>query len=433
MCHIIIPPDVRQADGGFSAVTSSGVTLSIRNLFKREHMKYLSIFVLLFAGLTRLSAAQMQGNGDTIISHPVDHDLYIVSGAVTINAPVHGDLIISGGTVVVNDSVTDDLLVAGGRVTINGQVGDDIRGVCGEIYVNNNAGGDVALVGGTITISPKATIGGNTLLAGGTVIINGTLAHSLDCRAGMLKYTGTTAGDIDCRGGNLIMNGVVKGNSQLAADDIVIGDGAAFYNNVDYWCKEQHLNFGQSMKQGTANYRPALKIESGRWTYLGFSSVLAVIWYLCAVMIFILLIEYLLPNTLKIAADEAHANASRSLLRGLLYFIGIPLLVCMLFITVIGIPLGLLLLFFYIILALLSSTIAAVFLSNWFNNRNGYKWSKGKISLMALAAFILLKLCAAIPLFGWVIMIVIITIAFGSLYTTIAKQCTSKSTKALRH
>lgn len=390
-------------------------------------MKHTVTALLLFAAIASANAQDMRSNNDLVISQPVYHDLYITGGTITVNAPVHGDLIISGGTVTVNDSVANDILIAGGRIVINGPVGDDIRGVSVDAYINNVIGGDLAIAGRTVTITSKTVVGGDALLAGGTVIMNGLLMHMLTCRCQTLKYEGITDGDADCRGGTFIINGTIKGNSQLSANEIILGDDAAFYDNVNYWSRDRKLNFGQTMKHGTANYKSVLATSSGQWLYLGFSSGLAMIWYLCVVFLFILMIEYLFTNTMKAAADETQKSIAIPLVRGLIYFIGVPIAICLLLITIIGIPLGILLLFFYIIIAILASVISAVFIGNWFNNRYERKWSQLKISLVALLAFVLLKLFINIPIFGWFILFVIITVSFGSIGTVMIHKHRNKT------
>jgi len=347
------------------------------------------------------------------ISTPIHEDLYVAGGTVTINAPIYGDVIIAGGTISINDTIMNDLLLAGGNVTINSYVADDIRCAGGELHVLKNVGGDLVITGGTVEIARGVIINGGLITGGGNIIAHGAINGDVRAGAASFTFDGIANKNFDCRADKLIMNGSVAGTSVLAAREIIIQTGASFNNNVRFWNKQGKLDFKQSVKNGNAVFDPTLKIASSNWYYLGHVTVVGLIWYLLTVFSFILLIQYLFANTFKKAGHAAGHSLLKSLGLGFLFFIGVPVAVVLLLITIIGIPIGLILMASYAVVAVLATIITSLVLANWYNDRFGYNWHYWKISFSAMGVFILLKLVSFTPLMGWFIMIAIACIAFG--------------------
>lgn len=380
-------------------------------------MKLFLVASLLWIQAQPLSA-QFQFNKTVTINSPVYEDLYIAGGNVIINAPVHGDLIAAGGQVQINDTVTNDILVAGGTVTFNGFAGDDIRCAGGNIHVLKNIAGDVVVTGGSVSISAGVTIGG-LLASGGEVIIDGNVAGNIKTVSGNLVFNGNALKDLDCRGGKITINGTVLGMALIAAtDEIIIGNQASFSGKVRYWSPGKTA-FGNSIREGTAIYDPSLRINPDRWYYLGFASILGLVWYIGMVFLMIAIVQYLFGATMKKAGNIAYDAALKSLGYGIVFWIGLPIAAVLSFITVIGVPLGVILLVLYIVLALLATVITSVMAANWLNTRSLANWSYWRMVFAALGIFVVLKLLTFTPFLGWFIMALIVCISFGAIALSI--------------
>jgi hypothetical protein len=377
-------------------------------------MKKILFLMAMTAIFVPAHAYRIEYGNNINITQPVFEDLYVAGGNITINATIHGDLIIAGGTIIINDTITNDILLAGGNVTFNGFVGDDIRCAGGNIHISKNVTGDVVIAGGEVTIDKGVMVGG-LITAGGNIIIDGDVNGEVRGGVGNLILNGNVAKDIDCRGGKITVNGTVSGKSILAARDIVIGNNAAFNGDVRYWNKTGTVDFKQSLKNGKATYDPSLRIKSGRWYYMGSATILGLLWYLGMALVMILIIQYLFSATMKKAADTFFNSTLKSLGLGFLYFIVVPVAAIVAIVTIIGLPVGLLLLFGYVVLILLAISITSVVMANWFNNRNNYKWNFWRMAFAAFGIFIVLRLTSMIPFAGWLILIVTVCIAFGSI------------------
>jgi hypothetical protein len=362
--------------------------------------------------------AQLRYGNTVTISEPVWNDLYIAGGHIIINAPVHGDLVVAGGTVHFNDTVTNDILVAGGNVTFNGHVGDDVRCAGGNLQIIKNVAGDVVVTGGTVTIASGVSVGG-LLSAGGEVTIDGIVTGKVKSASGNFVLNGQVMNDLDCRADKITINGAVKGQALLSAGDVIVGDHAAFSGPVRYWVPGGQVNFKQSLKNGQAVYDPSLRISRGRWYFLGFASIMALLWYVGAVLLLIVIIQYLFGPAMKKAGEKVYSSIPKSLGYGFLFWIGVPIAAAVAFITVIGVPVGLILLGCYIILALSATTIVAVVAANWLHSRSRAKWGFWKLVFIALGIFMLLKIVTFTPFFGWLLLIVLVCIASGAILLSI--------------
>lgn len=381
-------------------------------------MKKIFLFAALICSFNYVSAFRFEYGNNIIISRPVYEDLYIAGGSITINAPIYGDLIIAGGTIIINDTVTNDILLVGGTVTINGFVGDDVRCAGGKIRISKNVNGDVVVTGGSVIIDKGVTVGG-LLASGGDVTIDGNVHGEIKGAFGDLFINGDVTKNLDCRGGRITVNGTIDGKSILAARYIIVGNYAAFNDEVRYWNKREAVDFKQSLKNGKAVFDPSLRISTGEWYYLGSATILALLWYLGMALLMILVIQYLFSATVKKAADTVFNSTLRSLGFGFLFFIAVPVAAVIAFVSIIGVPLGILFVFCYIALVLLATVITAVITANWYNNRTGGKWNYWKLSFSALGIFILFKLVSLIPVAGWVIMTFLVCISFGGILLNI--------------
>jgi hypothetical protein len=391
------------------------IILSIKPQYMK---KLLTCFIMTFFFL-KTFAYRLEYGSNVTINQPVYENLYIAGGSVTINAPVYGDLVCAGGTVSINDSVMNDILVAGGNVVFNGYAGGDIRCAGGQLYLQKNTSGDLVVAGGQVTVNRDVIIGGGLMAGGGDISFNGVVKKTVKVAAGQLSFNGIAEQDVDMRCGSIEINGSVSGKTVIAAPTIRIGNNASFNNDVRYWNKKGALDFKVSIKRGQAVYDPSLEIKTGRWYYLGGVTVLALLWHLGTAFLLIALIQYLFSSTMKKSGDTVFHTPLKSFGIGLLVLVAVPIAAIIAFVTVIGVPVGLLLLFNYVVLIVLAATLSSVVAANWINNRFNYKWSYWRLVFAALGAFILIKLFSFTPFLGWFIMLLIVCLSFGAIFINI--------------
>jgi hypothetical protein len=381
-------------------------------------MKKILFTSALFIFFIEASAYRIEYGNNVFINQPVYENLYIGGGSVTINSKIIGDLIVAGGTVIINDTITNDILLVAGTATINGFAGGDIRCAGGNIRITKNVNGDVVIAGGSVIIDKGVTIGG-LIASGGDVTLDGNVIGDLKGAFGDFFLNGKVGKDVDCRGGRITINGIIEGKSVIASRYIVIGKNAVFNNDVRYWNKKENLDFKGAIQNGKAIFDPSLRIRTGKWYYLGTVSLPGLFWYLGMAFLMIVLIQYLFSATLKNAALTVFRDLLKSLGFGFLFFIAVPVAAIVAFVTIIGVPVGILLLVGYIILLLLATVFSALVAANCVNNRYNKNWNYRRIVVIAFFLFIGLKLLSQIPFVGWLFIVLVVCISFGAILTNV--------------
>jgi hypothetical protein len=289
--------------------------------------------VLLAVSLVSCSgkdAAKDKGHERVILPAGKIHEgWYFAAGdQVVIEGTVNGDAYIAGGVIDVDGTINGDLLVAGGQLNINGTISDDVRSCGGTIQFDGHVGKNITACGGNITIGKSATINGNALVAGGIVQFVGIIAQNATVASGNMNVRGTIDGNVDFAGGELsILPGAkVGGNLSVEVEqtkNVEIAEGTVF-GKVDLVTEE--------MKPSP--YILGLQV----WQFW-----FKIIW-ICSLLVTGLVIILVFPKQFVGFGSTIVQLPGQTFLWGFAGMILIPVAVAILFVTIIGVPLGLLLL-----------------------------------------------------------------------------------------
>ncbi|MFC4872467.1 hypothetical protein [Negadavirga shengliensis] len=384
-------------------------------------MNIVTSFVLAIIVFSFVSVSDQMKSGDrVVIGEKVHHDLYIAGGTVTINAPVEGDLIVAGGTITVSDSIAQDILAAGGTIVVDGFVGDDIRCAGGTVVFSGEILGDLIVAGGNVHLEKMAVINGNLVVTGGEITVDGRIKGDIKSAGGAFTLNGRVENNLEARGGKLTLNGSVQGKSLLVGNVIELGPDMIFEGDVVYWNKKGELDFKNTLTSGQPVFDSSYALENKHWYFLGFASILLVVWYLGTAFLMIFVIQYLFGGIFKKAAVTAVDTTMKSLGWGVLFIVGVPILVVLSIATIIGLPIGVITLLAYLTLLLFSTVMVALLAANAINNIYYQSaWGKTRIILTAFLIFIILKLVSLIPFIGQLVMLLLICLTLGALIVNI--------------
>lgn len=359
-----------------------------------------TITFLLLALCTMISFGQEKNEGNILISETQQDDTYRAGGNIKVNAVVQGDLVIAGGNLTVNDSIIGDLTAAGGELFLNGYVADDVRIAGGRINIDSEIGDDLIVFGGEVILTENAVIHGN-----------------LVCYAGNVQINGEVLGKLEVKGGEVFINGTVREPSKIVAENITIGSNAQFHKEVEYWSSEGEIDFRESLVNTTARFNEELAEEKSELSLTTFGTASLFLWgfYILAAFLVILVFHALFRNTFTNAVEGLEHNWLKSFGFGLIYLIGIPFLIILSMLMIIGIPLGLFAMFIFIFSLLFGHLIAALLLVYYFRYKKEKDWGFWSITFLALLFAIALRLLTIIPYAGIVISIVILSITYGAL------------------
>ena len=373
----------------------------------------MGLFALLFSTFIM---AQHTADKRISISENQPDDIYLAGETIRINAIIDGDVVAAGRKITVIDSVQEDLIAAGADINVRGPVKDDIRAVGARLIIDTEIGDDVILAGGEVTITENAVIYGNLINFSGNVEMNGEVKGMLKSYSGEFVLNGKVGEEAQLFGGKIFIDGEISGVSKMAAEEIDIGNNARFLSDVEYWSQDSEIDFKNSLINAQATYNENLKPDEEylSWkAWKGFGLVAFGFWVFYVISAFLILV--LLNWAFNDFFTETVINLDKELLTrfiyGLIYLLGMPLLILFTFILIIGIPIGLFLLSVYIFSMLFGHLVAALLIAHYLNkDRN---WNFWTIVLVSLGVAIVLRLLTLIPFLGGLVSIVVIAIAYG--------------------
>jgi cytoskeletal protein CcmA (bactofilin family) len=323
----------------------------------------------------------------------IDDDIYIFGDNVLISGTVLGDVIAFGGLVSISGNVTGDVMAAAGNVIIDGYVGDDVRVGTGTLTVNGFVGDDMVAGSGNIVVSDDAKIKGDVVFGSGVMDLGGDVTGNVTGRADTVKLSGN-----------------IGGNVELDVKYLNVLPGASINGNLTYTAPEEaEIQSGIVGRDITFNERPLREKEER----IGASSI---IWWFTkylALLVVGLLVLAVLPNRIPAAARAVPEGSLMNLAAGFLLIVAGLVGSILLFVTVIGIPLGLLLLFMTVGVLYTVRLIFGLWLGGMIFSRLG-KESRPWMD-MVLGLFLLL-IFTSLPWVGFWIYLAVTVITTGALF-----------------
>lgn len=384
-------------------------------------------FFLLSLFSPRLSFAQEKFQADERITvdSALRHDLYLAAEYVGVNAPVYGDLRAAAADIKVQDTIRGDLTVAGGTVNVSGPVLDDLVAFGGDINIMSTVAGDLIVMGGTVNIGREVTVDQDLVVFSGEVTMEGKIGGDVKAWGGEILMLGETAGAVAASGGEITIGGTFRGPIQLTAESISLEPDANMYGDLRYWLPEGQPvpDFDRAMVNASALYDASLSREEIA-TWLGIPIpwfTIAIIYFLSALLM-IAFFHWVFDKPLVRASQKLREDFMGSFGYGVLYLLGMPMLIGLLLFTLVGIPLGLLLLFGYSFSILFGHMIAATVFTSTINEQYKYHWSKGRKILVALLVFAVIRGLTLTPVLGLFLSVLVVGACFGALIMTAVRK-----------
>ncbi len=359
-----------------------------------------TIAILLISLCSIVAFGQTEKEGDILINKTQQDDTYRAGETITVNAVVQGDLVIAGGTLIVNDSINGDLTAAGGELILNGYVADDVRIAVGRATIDSEIGDDLVVFGGEVILTENAIIHGN-----------------LKCFAGTIEMNGNVIGKLDIKGTDVLINGTIKETSKIVGENITLGANAKFNKEVEYYSSEGEMDFKNSLMNTEAQFNEALGDETSdlSLTTFGTKSLSSWVYYILSAFLAILVFHALFKNAFSNAVEGLEHKWLKSFGFGLIYLIGIPIVVLIALLLVVGIPLGLFIALVFLFSLLFGHFVAALLLAYYFRHKKEKTWGFWSVTFLALLIAIVLRLLTIIPFAGIILSVVILSITYGAL------------------
>jgi len=344
---------------------------------------------------------EVRCQGEGCVASQLGDDTFVAGGEIRIDDELPGDVLAAGGRVELAGSIGGDAVVAGGGIEIASAVADDVYAAGGRVELSGPVGGSARLGGGEIVIERGARIEGGVSLGGGHALIEGFVGRYLQGGAGKFRLNGSVDGDVD-----------------VGAGELEIGPEARIEGRLRY--RSEH----------EARIDPAARIAGGverveftrdwqsRVTQVArpFAWFMSALWLLGSALLGILLLIAWPAFTAR-AARAARSQSLQSAMLGFAFVVAVPVLVVLLFVTVIGIPLGIATLLGYLITLIIGWLLTAIALGDLAVERLAPARSErlGSRVLAFLLAFVLITLALKIPWLGSILRLVVLVLGTGAL------------------
>jgi len=289
---------------------------------------------------------------------------------------VNEDLTASGGTVIIRGTVNGDLQAFAGNVVITGTVDGDVNAFSGNVRIAGRVTNDVQAFGGNVFVDPGADIGGDLAAAGGVVQLDGAVGG--DTRVGASEFS---------IGPNADLAGDVEWNAQSHQFD----EGAQIGGTVRQV---------QEPVQGPVPVVP--RIPGWVSAFYGF----------LVNLVFGLIVLALVPEFSREVGGTFRDQPLSSGGVGLLALVGVPVVLAIIAITIIGIPLALLGGLLYAIALWLGYVYGAYALGAWlltFGERERSRW------LALVLGLLVVTVVGLVPVVGGFVVFVVFLLGLGAL------------------
>jgi len=361
--------------------------------------KVLLSMVAMLLLLPALGLAADIRTSEVVAKEEAPKNLYLAGENPTVDANVSGDLVVAGGVVTVNGDVQNSVLAAGGTLNLNGKVADNVRVAGGTVNIESNIGGDLVIFGGDVILGTKSVVTGDVIVFAGTLNMKGDVLGSVKK---------VFAGDV-------LIAGKVTGDVALAKVGTLRLDSNANIGGKLQYSSKSEATVASEAKVGSVEYTKLSATDMTRRD-LGpnFGSILfGCLMAFVTIMVFIKLI----PKTAARVVSQSLVNPWAKMGIGFATMIGVPVVLFILLITILGWGvmgyLGLAYVTTFAITGTVTALLAGSLAWKYLRKENELviNWKTAAIGVVLVAV---LKM---IPVVGWFVAFAIAMVVFGTLTT----------------
>ncbi|MEO5949509.1 MAG: hypothetical protein ABIP74_03825 [Candidatus Saccharimonas sp.] len=319
-----------------------------------KHIKFVSLIlsVIFVSVLTVVGVANAQSfkAGDNVglaAGGTVDSALFVGGNNVNIAGTVNGDVYCAGQTISISGTVNGDVMCAGQTITVSGTINGDVRLAGQSVNLSGTVAGSATVGGQNFTIDTTGIVGRDLLGGGNAITINGKVTR-----------------DITMGAQNLTINGSVGRDINGAVDMLNVGSTGSVVGNVEYTSSNElsvatggNVTGTVTRTEPKANQRYDMRPEM--MVGMGIGSA---IYTFIATIVFGLALALMFPKILENAAASTKKLPGKTILHGLVAWIVAPVVILILFLTLVGAPVALFALFAWILILMMSSSFSAYLL-----------------------------------------------------------------------
>jgi len=375
-------------------------------MFKTRHKLIVLVMIVLFVfSLAAPAGAYEVKTGDMVVipEGNIQGPLFLAGESLVVNADVDGDVFVAGQNITINGKVNGDLLAAGRSVRINGDVTGDIRCAGADIDFRGELGQSFTAFANEVRLLEGSRVNEDLLIFAGSAVLSGVVER---------QVLGS--------GGTISLNGPIGSDVRLwAVEDLKVGPLGSIAGKLHYGSPNQATVAPEAKITGETEWE---QIDSARRESpgpVGVNWVFQLVWFVAGVLVWGIL-ALILPRIWAGLNQNMLQTPWSALGWGFLFLLVTPLASLLLLITVVGIPLSLALLAAYAALLYAGKIIAGDAVGRYLARHFGWE---GRIHAIFpfMIGFAGLILLGKIPIVGFLISIVAVSLALGAVFLAIKR------------
>jgi cytoskeletal protein CcmA (bactofilin family) len=213
-----------------------------------------------------------------------------------------------------------------------------VEAVAGTVVIRGTVTGDVAGAAGTVHVTETGRVGGDVAVAAGVVRVDGAVAGNVNAGAGTVEVSETARvdGDLDAGAGYVSVDGRVDGDVRVGAETVALGPNARVGGDVRYDAADFSRDPDAAVEGSVVGER---RRSDPVPTPVG--SVVTVGYGLLANLFFGFVLLLAFPAFSDGVVTRVANEPARTAGVGLVALLGVPLVLLVTALTIVGIPLSL--------------------------------------------------------------------------------------------
>lgn len=372
-------------------VGASAVLLGRRWRLRQPGLRLL--IVLLALSLPGFALERRHSEIVTVRANETVDDTLLASGnIIRVEGVVNGDLLAFGGTVEVRGTVKGDLVSFAKRIVVSGTVEGNIYNCSNSLDLDGQLGHSLYGLMQSLRLNDRGRIGEGMLVGAGDVSLEGDVNRSVTLYAGNADVSGSIGRELAMAGDNLTVTNTARIGGNLSArvrnvNNVHIADGATITGSRVIQLREMHNRFTS----------PHFYFFQAVW--------------LAAAMFVGWLVLILFPGFFQ-ASTHAVSSGWRSIGLGIAILAGVPVVMILLAITLVGLPASLMLLMAYLVAIYLAKIWVGAFLGQALLKPAGATKSEWMLGL--LLGLLILTVVRFVPYLGGLVHFGVICLGLGA-------------------
>jgi len=315
-------------------------------------MKKLFFLFMLFSSFSFLHVHAFQvsdswdfQNGKLFVNKQINDDFYAAWWDISIDSEIAWDLIVAWWNIIVDWTISQDIMIAWWYITINSNIWDDLRVLWGNVTINSNIWDDLFMAWWSLTTKSWSKINGDVTVSAWSITLNSDINW-----------------DVSLNGPLVTIDGIINWNVILHSDDIVFGSGTKILWNLEYHAKKEISNIDRYVIWDV-NY---VYIKKYTWDDISHIYDGLFMYKSAFLILFWMFIYFVFSKWIRNIIYDIKWNYFSTFFKWLLVYAIVPLVVILLFSTVVWIPIWIILLFAYISLLLILTKLIVLVCLVWY-------------------------------------------------------------------